>query len=122
MALPLSESRFRGSAAYITLHSTKSHHEENYDTEAPRHHGRSVERTPHDAGRKSIGYEIVTVRTPSFSPKLIPLTRSTTCAARSGAFMSLDCSAHIDTLPSGSIVRRRIIWPCKVGLLRSSRL
>ena len=30
--------------------------------------------------------------------------------------------AHIDTLPSGSIVRRRTIWPLRVGLLRSSRL
>src|SRR5262245_724488 len=36
--------------------------------------------------------------------------------------MSLDCNAHIDTLPSGSIVRRRTIWPFRAGLLRSSRL
>src|SRR6266436_2532166 len=76
----------------------------------------------HAAGRKSIGYTIVTTGTPSFAPKLIVLTRLTTCVARSGASMSVDCSAHIDTLPSGSIVRRRTIWPFRAGLLRSSRL
>ena len=31
--------------------------------------------------------------------------------------MSLDCSTHIDTLPSGSIVRRSTIWPCKRGVV-----
>src|SRR6266705_1241512 len=76
----------------------------------------------HAAGRKSIGYTIVTAGTPSFAPKLIVRTRLTTCVARSGASMSVDCSAHIDTLPSGSIVRRRTIWPFRAGLLRSSRL
>src|SRR5216683_130198 len=75
----------------------------------------------HAAGRKAIGYTIVTAGT-SFAPKLIVRTRLTTCVARSGASMSVDFSAHIDTLPSGSIVRRRTIWPFSAGLLRSSRL
>src|SRR6266851_8696709 len=75
----------------------------------------------HAAGRKSIGYTIVTAAT-SFAPKLIVRTRLTTCVARSGASMSVDRSTHIDTLPSGSIVRRRTIWPFRAGLLRSSRL
>src|SRR6266478_3130467 len=70
----------------------------------------------------TIVYPIDTAGTPSFAPKLIVLTRLTTCVARSGASMSVDCSAHIDTLPSGSIVRRRTIWPFRAGLLRSSRL
>ena len=35
-------------------------------------------RRHHAAGRKSIGYTIVTAGTPSFGPKLIVLTRSTT--------------------------------------------
>ena len=36
--------------------------------------------------------------------------------------MSVDCSWHIDTEPSGSIVRRSTIPPCNVGLMRSVRL
>src|SRR5215469_15665402 len=75
-----------------------------------------------EAGRKSIGYVIVTACTPSLAPKLMVRTRFTTCVARSGAFMSVDCSVHIDTLPSGSIVRRSTILPCNAGLLRNSRL
>ena len=42
-------------------------------------------------------------------------TRSTTCAARFGAFTLEPCSWQSDTLPSGSIVRRRIIFPWCVG-------
>src|SRR5262249_16528420 len=36
--------------------------------------------------------------------------------------MSVDCSWHIDTAPSGSIVRRSTILPCKVGFRAISRL
>src|SRR2546428_9679759 len=43
----------------------------------------------HAAGRKSIGYTIVTAAT-SFAPKLIVRTRLTTCVARSDASMSVD--------------------------------
>ena len=56
------------------------------------------------------------------APKSNVFTRSTTCAERSGAFMSVDCSWQKDTLPSGSMVSRRIIFPCNVGSRRSSRL
>jgi hypothetical protein len=35
--------------------------------------------------------------------------------------MSVDCSAHMETLPSGWSVRRGTIWPFSAGLLRSFR-
>ena len=38
----------------------------------------SIDHRLHVAGRKSIGYTIVTACTPSFAPKLIVLTRLTT--------------------------------------------
>lgn len=40
--------------------------------------GHPFVRRLHVAGKKSIGYEIVTACTPSFAPKLIVLTRFTT--------------------------------------------
>src|SRR5918995_1328687 len=64
-------------------------------------------RCAHAAGRKSIGYRIVIAGT-ALAPKSKPLTRSTTCAVSSGAFMSDAFSSHNDTEPSGSIVSLRI--------------
>jgi len=67
MVLPLSKLR-RGSTDQICSFSKTSW------LSMPFRFGRRL----HVAGRKSIGYEIVTACTPSFAPKLIVLTRFTT--------------------------------------------
>ena len=56
---------------------------------------------------------------PKAEPARLMLSR---CADSSGAFMSEACSAHMETLPSGSIVSCSTIWPRSVGSLRSSLL
>ena len=75
-----------------------------------------------DAGRKSMGYRMVMAGTPSLGPKLNFFTRATILASSAAASMSLDSILQLDTLPSGSILKRNTTLPCNVGFLRSSRL
>src|SRR5260370_30684169 len=94
MALPLSKSRriqlirFAASPNLLAF--------------APFRFGRRL----HAAGRKSLGYTLVTADT-SFAPKLSVRTRLNTCVARSGASLPVDLRPRIVTLPPRQTVKRR---------------